>query len=79
MNVICIDSSHYNLFLNVNISAPVHLGNTYEVANQEEHYGKPYYNLKGYAQCILVNADCFLPCSELDEMELINHPIRKKK
>lgn len=79
MRVICIDPAPYNVLLNAVLISPVALGESYEVLGRECHWGKVYFILKGMDPRTGFNSDCFLQCSDLDEMELINHPIKRRK
>jgi hypothetical protein len=79
MQVICINSASYDVLLDAAIFSPVSVGTTYTVTSQQQHWGKIYYTLQGFKQTIGFAAECFLECSNLDETELINHPIKKKK
>lgn len=78
MRVICINSASYAVLLDAAVFSPVSVGVCYFVTKQETHWGKTFYQLSGFQNNMGFAAECFLECSDLDEMLLINHPIKKK-
>jgi hypothetical protein len=79
MQVLCINTLSTIKFDGKNIDCPLQFLETYTVVKFERKFWKTFYVLEEMGEGISFIEAAFLPLSDLDETQLINHPINKTK